>query len=75
MLEDLQELQKAAAKDIQHAADLTVLEDLRVHYLGRKSQLRHIMGQIGLLPADQRPQPQSASEPIVCRGAERTHQC
>ena len=56
MLEDLQELQKAAVEDIQHAADLTVLEDLRVRYLGRKSQLRHIMGQIGRLPADQRPQ-------------------
>ena len=38
MLEDLQELQKAALEDIQHAADLTVLEDLRVRYLGRKSQ-------------------------------------
>lgn len=56
MLEDLQELQKVAVEDIQHAADLTVLEDLRVRYLGRKSQLRHIMGQIGRLPADQRPQ-------------------
>ena len=56
MLEDLQELQKAAVEDIQHAADLTVLEDLRVRYLGRKSQLRQIMGQIGRLPADQRPQ-------------------
>lgn len=56
MLEDLQEVQKAAVEDIQRAADLTVLEDLRVRYLGRKSQLRNIMGQIGQLPADQRPQ-------------------
>ena len=27
-----------------------------MRYLGRKSQLRQIMGQIGRLPADQRPQ-------------------
>ncbi len=56
MLEQLHELQKAAVEDIQRAADLSVLEELRVRYLGRKSQLRHIMGQIGQLPADQRPQ-------------------
>ncbi len=56
MLEELQKLQKAAVEDIQGVADLSVLEDLRVRYLGRKSPLRHIMGQIGQLPADQRPQ-------------------
>lgn len=56
MLEELQKLQKAAVEDIQGVVDLSVLEDLRVRYLGRKSPLRHIMGQIGQLPADQRPQ-------------------
>jgi phenylalanyl-tRNA synthetase alpha chain len=56
MLEELQNLQKAAVEEIQGVADLSVLEDLRVRYLGRKSPLRHIMGQIGQLPADQRPQ-------------------
>lgn len=56
MLEELQKLQKAAVEEIQGVADLSVLEDLRVRYLGRKSPLRHIMGQIGQLPADQRPQ-------------------
>lgn len=56
MLEELQKLQEAAVEDIQGVADLSVLEDLRVRYLGRKSPLRHIMGQIGQLPADQRPQ-------------------
>jgi phenylalanyl-tRNA synthetase alpha chain len=56
MLEELQELQKAAVEDIQGAADLPLLEDLRVRYLGRKSRLRQIMGQIGQLAAAERPQ-------------------
>ena len=56
MLEELLHLQETAIKKILATKKLQLLEELRVQYLGRKSQLRQIMGTLGKLPADQRPQ-------------------
>lgn len=54
MLEEVQQLQKAAVAEIEAAADLQALEELRVRHLGRKSPLSQIMKQIGALPATER---------------------
>jgi phenylalanyl-tRNA synthetase alpha chain len=56
MLEELLHLQETAVKKILATKESRLLEDLRVYYLGRKSQLRQIMGNLGELPLDQRPQ-------------------
>lgn len=55
MLDKVQRLQSAAVGEIQTAQDDKALEELRVRHLGRKSPLRQIMGQIGQLPAAERP--------------------
>ena len=55
MLEELLQLQETAVEKILATKQLKVLEELRVQYLGRKSQLRQIMASLGELPADQRP--------------------
>ena len=56
MLEELLQLQETAVEKILATNQLKVLEELRVQYLGRKSQLRGIMASLGDLPADQRPE-------------------
>lgn len=55
MLEEVQRLESAAVAAIQAAADEKALEELRIRHLGRKSPLRLVMGQIGQLPAAERP--------------------
>ena len=55
MLEEVQRLESAAVGEIQAAQDDKTLEELRVRHLGRKSPLREVMGQIGQLPAAERP--------------------
>ena len=55
MIEEVRQLESTAVAEIQAAADDKALADLRVRHLGRKSPLRQAMGQIGKLPADQRP--------------------
>ena len=55
MLEEVRYLASVAVEEIEAARDDKALEALRVHHLGRKSQLRQIARQIGHLPAAQRP--------------------
>jgi phenylalanyl-tRNA synthetase alpha chain len=54
-LERLASLQQAALAEITAAPDATQVDGLRVKHLGRRSELRLIMGQIGALPAAERP--------------------
>ena len=54
MLDEVHQLQEAAVAEIEAAADLQILEELRVRHLGRKSLLRQITKQIGTSPPDQR---------------------
>ncbi|MEE3257675.1 MAG: phenylalanine--tRNA ligase subunit alpha [Candidatus Latescibacterota bacterium] len=55
MLDEVRQLESTAVEEIQSVQDEKTLEDLRVRHLGRKSPLRQIMGQIGRLPAAERP--------------------
>lgn len=52
--ERIESLRSEAAAAIAEAADAAALEDLRVRYLGRKSELTSILRGIGELPAEQR---------------------
>ncbi len=54
MLERIEQLGNEAATAIAGAADAAALEQLRVQYLGRKSELTQILRGIADLPADQR---------------------
>ncbi|MGF1499712.1 MAG: phenylalanine--tRNA ligase subunit alpha [Elainellaceae cyanobacterium] len=49
-------LQQEAQGAIATATTLDVLEDLRIQYLGKKGQLSQVLGAMGKLPPDQRPQ-------------------
>jgi phenylalanyl-tRNA synthetase alpha chain len=55
-MQNLSQLIVNAEKDIQNAADLAVLEQLRVKFLGKKGLLTEQLKQLGTLPAEQRPQ-------------------
>lgn len=55
-MEDLQPLLMQAQNDIAAADNLAALEQLRVHYLGKKGQLTAQLKQLGQLPPEQRPQ-------------------
>lgn len=56
MEKDIQAIVKQAEKAIAAATDLAQLEQLRVQYLGKKSQFTQILKAVGQLPAEQRPQ-------------------
>lgn len=53
---DTQQLQEKALAEIEQATDLTVLDDIRINYLGKKGQLTGLLKQLGQLPAEERPQ-------------------
>ena len=55
MLDEIQQIESKAVAEIQAAQDKKTLEELRIRHLGRKSPLRLVMGQIGQLPATERP--------------------
>ena len=55
MLDEVQQIESKAVAEIQAAQDEKTLEELRIRHLGRKSPLRLVMGQIGQLPATERP--------------------
>jgi phenylalanyl-tRNA synthetase alpha chain len=41
---------------VQSAEDINALEQIRVHYLGKKGELTQVMKTLGNLPAEERPQ-------------------
>lgn len=51
---DIQQLQAEAVEAIAAAQDLKQLDELRVRYTGRRSQLKQILGSIGNLPPEQK---------------------
>jgi phenylalanyl-tRNA synthetase alpha chain len=55
-MQPLSELLLNAQQDIHNAPDLAALEQLRVHYLGKKGRLTEQLKQLGKLPPEQRPQ-------------------
>lgn len=54
-MKELDQLLKQAAEQIQQAEDLRVLDDYRIHYLGKKGQLTEYLKRLGQLPAEERP--------------------
>lgn len=55
-MEDLQQLLNRARSEIDAAQNPAALEQLRVHYLGKKGHLTARLKQLGQLPPEQRPQ-------------------
>lgn len=55
-MEALATLEQQACDEIAAAADLRLLDDIRVRYLGKKGLLTEQLKQLGSLPAEQRPQ-------------------
>ncbi|MDH5395306.1 MAG: phenylalanine--tRNA ligase subunit alpha [Gammaproteobacteria bacterium] len=55
MQNELNQLVEAAEKAINEAADLKSLDDIRVHYLGKKGQITERMKSLGKLSAEERP--------------------
>jgi phenylalanyl-tRNA synthetase alpha chain len=51
----LDELEQLALQEIATAADPAALDEVRVHYLGKKGLLTAQLKQLGALPAEQRP--------------------
>jgi phenylalanyl-tRNA synthetase alpha chain len=51
----LDELEQLALQEIATAADAAALDEVRVHYLGKKGLLTAQLKQLGALPAEQRP--------------------
>jgi phenylalanyl-tRNA synthetase alpha chain len=54
MLEQFEKIGKDALAEIKKVTDLSVLEEFRIKYLGRKGQITQMLSRIGTLPADQR---------------------
>lgn len=54
-MDSLTTLITQAKQDIENAANLTALDQLRVQFLGKKGVLTEQLKQLGKLPADQRP--------------------
>lgn len=55
MKEKLEAIRTKAEHDLQEAKDKQALEDLRIHYLGKKGELTAILKQMGKLSAEERP--------------------
>jgi phenylalanyl-tRNA synthetase alpha chain len=55
MKEKLEAIRAKAEHDLQEAKDKQALEDLRIHYLGKKGELTAILKQMGKLSAEERP--------------------
>ena len=54
-MNDIEKLQAEALTEIQAAAGLPQLEQIRINYLGRKGRLTEQLKQLGRLPAGERP--------------------
>ena len=55
MREELQALKEQALKELETAASVDALKDLRVKYLGKKGHMTDILRGMGSLPAEERP--------------------
>jgi phenylalanyl-tRNA synthetase alpha chain len=51
----LEEIRIQALNAVSEASDLSVLETLRVKYLGKKGELTAVLKQMGSLSAEERP--------------------
>jgi len=56
MLDQFEKIGRDALAELKKVADLAVLEEFRIKYLGRKGQVTQMLSQIGKLPAEQKRQ-------------------
>jgi phenylalanyl-tRNA synthetase alpha chain len=56
MLEQFEKIGAEAIEALKRIADLNVLEEFRIKYLGRKGQITQMLSQIGKFPPEQKPQ-------------------
>ena len=56
MLEQFEKIGREALAELKKAGDLTILEEFRIKYLGRKGQITQMLSRIGTLPAEQKRQ-------------------
>ncbi len=54
-LDDIEPLKQSALAELRAAADLSVLEHVRVNYLGAHGKLTALMKQLGALPKEEKP--------------------
>ena len=54
-MSDIEVIIEEAAAALAAAADLAALDELRVHYLGKKGRITALLKTLGSLPAEQRP--------------------
>lgn len=54
-MSDIEVIVEEAAAALAAAADLAALDELRVHYLGKKGRITALLKTLGSLPAEQRP--------------------
>lgn len=54
-MEKLDQILNEARKAVGEAGDLSLLDELRIQYLGKKGELTSRLKQLGQLPADERP--------------------
>lgn len=55
MRQKLEEIRERAAKELENAADLASIEELRVRFLGKKGELTAILKQMGGVAPEERP--------------------
>jgi phenylalanyl-tRNA synthetase alpha chain len=56
MLEQFEKIGKDALTALKKVSDAAALEDFRIKYLGRKGKITQMLGRIGRLPSEQKPQ-------------------
>ncbi len=56
MLEQFENIGKAAHAELQKVSDSASLEEFRIKYLGRKGQVTQMLSQIGQFPPEEKPQ-------------------
>ncbi len=54
-MENLDALVSTAIEAVRHSEDIDALEQVRVHFLGKKGELTQVMKALGELPAEERP--------------------
>ena len=55
MLEQFEQIGREALVELKKVVDLSVLEEFRIKYLGRKGRITELLSQIGKLPSEQKP--------------------
>ena len=62
--QQLEELRQRALRTVADAADPRALEEVETNFLGRRGELRTLLGTIGRLPAEDRPRVGALANPI-----------